>query len=78
VNRIAATKADTELTLAKQKPTLKLKKDDGTFNGPFDLVECNEQKCKLLSLLAARLSCIPATSALQTVFFSGWSYNCQR
>ncbi len=35
VNKNAATTADAELTLYKQEPTLKMKKDDVTFNCPL-------------------------------------------
>jgi hypothetical protein len=59
----AATTADAELTLYKQDPTIKLRKDDGTFNCPLTWWKYNEHKYKLLSILAARLLCIPATSA---------------
>jgi hypothetical protein len=45
-----ATVADAELTLYKQEPTIKLKKDDGTFNCPLTWWKYNEQKYKLLSI----------------------------
>ena len=70
VNANAATIADAELTLYKQEPTLKLKKDDGTFNCPLTWWKYNERKYKLLSILAARLLCIPATSAPSERVFS--------
>ena len=70
VNVNAVTIADAELTLYKQEPTLKLKKDDGTFNCPLTWWKYNERKYKLLSILAARLLCIPATSAPSERVFS--------
>jgi hypothetical protein len=65
-----ATIADAELTLYKQEPTIKLRKDDGTFNCPLTWWKYNERKYKLLSILAARLLCIPATSAPSERVFS--------
>ena len=58
-----ATTVDAELTLYKQEPLLQLKKADGTFNCPLTWWKYNERKYKLLSILAARVLCIPATSA---------------
>ena len=66
----AATIADAELTLYKQEPMIKLRKDDGTFKCPLTWWKCNERKYKLLSILAARLLCIPATSAPSERVFS--------
>jgi len=66
----AVTIADAELTLYKQEPTIKLRKDDGTFNCPLTWWKYNERKYKLLSILAARLLCIPATSAPSERVFS--------
>ncbi len=66
----AATIADAEITLYKQEPTLQLRKDDGTFNCPLTWWKYNEKKYKLLSILAARLLCIPATSAPSEHVFS--------
>jgi hypothetical protein len=66
----AATIADAELTLYKQEPMIKLRKDDGTFNCPLTWWKCNEHKYKLLSILAARLLCIPAASATSECVFS--------
>ncbi len=45
----------------KQEPMIKLRKDDGKYN---------ERKYKLLSILAARFLCIPATSAPSECVFS--------
>jgi hypothetical protein len=70
VNRNTATTADAELVLYKQEPTLKLKKYDGTFNCPLTWWKYNEPKCKLLSILAAWLLCIPATSTPSECVFS--------
>jgi hypothetical protein len=68
-----------EITLYKQEPTLQLRRDDGTFDCPLIWWKYNEQKYKLLSILAAMLLCIPATSApSEHVFLVGRSNNCQR
>jgi len=67
---IVVTAADAELTLYKQVPTIKLKRDDGTFNCPLLWWKYNEQKYKLLSILAAQLLSIPATSAPSERVFS--------
>ena len=65
---VAAT-VDAELTLYKQEPMLQLRKEDGTFNCPLTWWKYNERKYRLLSILASRLLCIPATSApLERVF----------
>ena len=66
---VAAT-VDAELTLYKQEPMLQLRKEDGTFNCPLTWWKYNERKYKLLSILAARLLCIPATSAPSERVFS--------
>jgi hypothetical protein len=58
------------LTLYKQEPTLQLRKDDGTFNCPLTWWKYNECKYRLLSILASRLLCIPATSAPSEHVFS--------
>jgi len=63
VDANTATIADAEITLYKQEPTLKLKKDDGALNCSLTWLKYNERKNKLLSILAARLQCILATSA---------------
>ena len=57
------TAADVELTLYKQVPPIKLKRDDGTFNFPLLWWKYNEQKYRLLSILASQLLSIPATAA---------------
>ena len=46
VNLVTA--ADAELTLYKQAPPIKLKRDDGTFNCPLIWWKYNERKYKLL------------------------------
>ena len=66
----AATTMDAELTWYKQEPMPKLKKADGTFNCPLTWWKYNERKYKLLSILAARVLCIPATSAPSERVFS--------
>jgi hypothetical protein len=65
-----ATAADAELTLYKQEPSIRLKNDDGTFNCPLTWWKFNERKYKLLSVLASRVLCIPATSAPSERVFS--------
>jgi len=64
------TAADAELTLYKQAPPIKLKRDDGTFNCPLLWWKYNERKYKLLSILASQLLSIPATSAPSEHVFS--------
>ena len=64
------TAADAELTLYKQVPPIKLKRDDGTFNCPLLWWKYNERKYKLLSILASQLLSIPATSAPSEIVFS--------
>jgi hypothetical protein len=66
---VAAT-VDAELTLYKQEPMLQLRKEDGTFNCPLTWWKYNERKYRLLSILASRLLCIPATSAPSERVFS--------
>ncbi len=61
---------DAELTLYKQEPSIKLKHDDGRFNCPLTWWREHESKYKLLSILASRLLCIPATSAPSERVFS--------
>jgi hypothetical protein len=65
-----ATAADAELTSYKQEPSIQLKNDDGTFNCPLTWWKFNERKYKLLSVLASRVLCIPATSAPSERVFS--------
>jgi hypothetical protein len=65
-----ANAADAVLTLYKQEPSIRLKNDDGTFNCPLTWWKFNERKYKLLSMLASRILCIPATSAPSEHVFS--------
>jgi hypothetical protein len=65
-----ATSADAELILYKQEPSIRLRNDDGTFNCPLTWWKFNEKKYKLLSILVARVLCIPATSAPSERLFS--------
>jgi hypothetical protein len=65
-----ATSADAELILYKQEPSIRLRNDNGTFNCPLTWWKFNEKKYKLLSILAARVLCIPATSAPSERVFS--------
>lgn len=61
---------DAELTLYKQEPSIRLNNDDGTYTCPLTWWKFNERKYKLLSKLAARVLCIPATSAPSERVFS--------
>jgi len=63
------TAANAELTLYKQVPPIKLKRDDRTFNCPLILWKYNEQKYKMFSISAQLLS-IPATSVPSACIFS--------
>ena len=65
-----ATATDAELALYKQEPSIRLKNDHGSFNCPLTWWKFNERQYKLLSILAARLLCIPATSAPSERVFS--------
>jgi len=64
------TAADAELTLYKQAPPIKLKRDDRTFYCPLLWWKYNERKYKLLSILASQLLSIPATYAPSECVFS--------
>jgi len=64
------TAADDELTLYKQAPPIKLKRDDGTLNCPLPWWKHNERKYKLVYILAAQSLSIPATSAPSECVFS--------
>jgi len=65
-----ANAVDAELTLYKQEPSIRLNNDDGTYTCPLTWWKFNERKYKLLSKLAARVLCIPATSAPSERVFS--------
>jgi hypothetical protein len=58
---IAAPEA--EITLYKMELSIRLKDNNNNFNCPLSWWKNNESKYKLLSSIAARFLCIPATSA---------------
>ena len=62
--------ADAELTLYQQEPTIQLREDEGGFSCPLTWWKFNARKYKLLSILASRVLCIPATSAPSERVFS--------
>jgi hypothetical protein len=57
-------------TLYRHEPSIRLKNDDGTFTCPLTWWKFNDRKYRLLSKLAARVLCIPATSAPSERVFS--------
>jgi hypothetical protein len=61
---------DAEITLYRHEPSIRLKNDDGTFTCPLTWWKFNDRKYRLLSKLAARVLCIPATSAPSERVFS--------
>jgi len=65
-----ANPVDAELTLYKQEPSIRLNNDDGTYTCPLTWWKFNEIEYKLLSKLAARFLCIPATPAPSEHVFS--------
>ena len=68
--------AEAELTLYKMEPAIPLR-DNGSekYNCPLNWWKLHEFKYKMLSILAARYLCIPATSAPSERVFSaaGWT-----
>jgi hypothetical protein len=65
-----AAAADAELTLYQQEPAIQLREDEGGFSCPLTWWKFNARKYKLLSILASRVLCIPATSAPSERVFS--------
>jgi hypothetical protein len=61
---------DAEITLYKHEPSIRLINDDGNFTCPLTWWKFNDRKYRLLSKLAARVLCIPATSAPSERVFS--------
>ena len=61
---------DAELALYKREPAIALQSGPGKFNDPLKWWEMNRRKFKILSVLAARVLCIPATSAPSERVFS--------
>ena len=61
---------DAELILYKQEPSVPLQDHDGKFSCPLAWWSVNKQKYKMLSQVAIRTLCIPATSAPSERVFS--------
>jgi hypothetical protein len=59
-----------ELTLYRDEPSLPLQNADGSFSCPLKWWKNNEGKYKMISKLALRVLCIPATSAPSERVFS--------
>jgi hypothetical protein len=62
--------AEAELTLYKMEPAIRLRDAKRRFLCPLTWWRLNETKYKLLAVLAARILCIPATSAPSERVFS--------
>ena len=62
--------ARAELTLYKADPMIRLHDDDGKYLDPLMWWKVNDTKYKVLSILAANVLCIPATSAPSERVFS--------
>jgi hypothetical protein len=54
---------DADLALYKDEPTISMFSTPGVYNDPLSWWRLNTRKYKLLSTLASRILCIPATSA---------------
>lgn len=63
-------KAQAELTMYKAEPILALTNDDEAYNNPLEWWKYNAKRFPLLSELASRYLCIPATSAPSERVFS--------
>jgi hypothetical protein len=61
---------DAELVLYKQEPSVPLQDHDGKFSCPLAWWYTNQRKYKMLSQVAIRTLCIPATSAPSERVFS--------
>jgi len=61
---------DAELALYKDEPTISMFSTPGVYNDPLSWWRLNTRKYKLLSKLASRILCIPATSAPSERVFS--------
>ncbi len=59
-----------ERLLYQQEPSMRLYKNDGSFNCPFSWWKVNQFKFPLLAHLAHQLLCIPATPAPSEWVFS--------
>jgi len=61
---------DAELALYKDEPTISMFSTPGDYNDPLSWWRLNTRKYKLLSKLASRILCIPATFAPSERVFS--------
>jgi len=66
--RVAA--AEAEVILYQRDPGIRLQDSNNRFNCPLKWWKQNQSKYKMLSILAAKLLCIPATSAPSEWVFS--------
>ena len=61
---------DAELTLYRQEAPIAMKDNSGNYNNPLSWWSLDGRRFKLLSVLASRILCIPATSAPSGRIFS--------
>jgi hypothetical protein len=66
----ATDRARAELTMYKAEPSLPLQREDRSYNNPLEWWRLKAQQFPLLSELAIRYLCIPATSAPSERVFS--------